>query len=602
MVNKRPVFIAGGALPPNHPSYVLRQADRDADLAIDRDQMIYTIGPRQMGKSSILRRIQFRLAARGTAVCYIDLAALTGLPQKRWFQHLSQRVANACDYRLPLPLITDQEDLRNYLLDGIGLRRAEPVSELAILFDEVEGLLGCGFSNGFLMMLRELHQERFDLAGRLILAFSGCIDTDQLVTDPNISPFNIATQIPLTDFSTTQCASLTPLLDNLGVVVADDVDDRIYFWTAGQPYLTQRLCQLLAQQAVDGELSAINATAVDNAVTQVMLDRTNTDTNVKHVAREVEKLGVNAGALWANLKAGGTVLSTQPGFFALYLTGAVVEDDARTVHIRNRIYERAFGMDELPSAAESFLGTGSRWAILVGVNTYEDKSYNHLPVCAKDIASTRELLIAGGFDADHIILLTDSTDEPPTRSRILLELQSLAAQTHPDDLLLFYYSGHGDEANGISYLVAHDGRHHNLTDTAVAVSRVKEIMESAPAQAKVMILDACHAGANIGSKGAISPEFFANVFAQAEGLAILASCKQGQRSYVYDKDSSVFTHYLLEALKGDADATQKRFITVHDVSLHVTNRVKDWARTHQVEQTPTLEYKVAGDIILTRYQ
>jgi uncharacterized caspase-like protein len=68
-------------------------------------------------------------------------------------------------------------------------------------------------------------------------------------------------------------------------------------------------------------------------------------------------------------------------------------------------------------------------------------------------------------------------------------------------LFLFYYSGHGDEDEGKSYLVARNGRQLMLSDTAVRVSRVKEIMEQAPARAKVIILDACHSGADISGKG-----------------------------------------------------------------------------------------------------
>ena len=88
---------------------------------------------------------------------------------------------------------------------------------------------------------------------------------------------------------------------------------------------------------------------------------------------------------------------------------------------------------------------------------------------------------------------------------------------------MFYYSGHGDEDGGEGYLVARNGRRLVLRDTAVPISRVKEIMEQASARAKVIILDACHSVADIGGKGPkpMSAEFIRRVFQQAEGLAIL---------------------------------------------------------------------------------
>ena len=128
---------------------------------------------------------------------------------------------------------------------------------------------------------------------------------------------------------------------------------------------------------------------------------------------------------------------------------------------------------------------------------------------------------AGGFEPARTRLLTDDTSEPPTRDDILVALKAVADATEPDDLLLFYYSGHGDEDGGESYLVARNGRRLVLSDTAVRVSRVKEIMEEAPVHAKVIVLDACHSGADIGGKGPkpMSEEFIRRVFEQAEGLA-----------------------------------------------------------------------------------
>jgi len=262
--------------------------------------------------------------------------------------------------------------------------------------------------------------------------------------------------------------------------------------------------------------------------------------------------------------------------------------------------------DGVPISPESFYGVGNRWAVLVGVNEYDDETnYGCLHVCVKDAHAIREQLVTGGSDPARIRLLTDDSPEPPTRDNILVALKAVADATEPDDLLFFYYSGHGDEDGGESYLVARNGKRLVLSDTAVRVSRIKEIMEQAPARAKVIVLDACHSGADIGGKGPkpMSEEFIRRVFEQAEGLAILASCKQGQVSYEWQaQEQSAFTHFLLEALAGQADRDEKGFVTVQDANRHVTNGVKLWASQRNLSQTPTLQYTVAGDIILVRYQ
>jgi hypothetical protein len=58
---------------------------------------------------------------------------------------------------------------------------------------------------------------------------------------------------------------------------------------------------------------------------------------------------------------------------------------------------------------------------------------------------------------------------------------------------------------------------------------------------------------------------------------------------------------MLQALAGQADRDEKGFVTVQDASRHVTNGVKLWTSRHNLTQTPTLQYTVAGDIMLCRY-
>ncbi len=141
------------------------------------------------------------------------------------------------------------------------------------------------------------------------------------------------------------------------------------------------------------------------------------------------------------------------------------------------------------------LGTGHRWAVLVGVDEYEDWNYGRLRVCVKDVQAIHDQLVAGGYDPQRLRLLTDDTPELPTRANILTALESVAKATRPDDLLLFYYSGHGDEAEEESYLVARDGRRVSLKRTGVKLADIRDVVTGAPAQAKVIVLDACHSGA-----------------------------------------------------------------------------------------------------------
>jgi hypothetical protein len=263
----------------------------------------------------------------------------------------------------------------------------------------------------------------------------------------------------------------------------------------------------------------------------------------------------------------------------------------------------AIGNLEIPRTVK-YYGNGNRWGLIVGVNQYDDMNhYRNLHVCDKDALALYNQLLSSGYQKERVRILTDNTpDELPTRDNVLVALKSIAQATEPDDLLLFFYSGHGDEENGESYLISRSGKRLVLDDSAIRISRIKQIMEQSPARAKIIILDACHSGANIEGKGSkqMSDEFIRSVFSQAEGLAILASCKQGQVSYEWKtNERSVFTYFLLEALSGCADVDEKGFVTIQDANRYVVNGVKLWASQHNFSQTPTLQVEIAGDIIIT---
>lgn len=249
------------------------------------------------------------------------------------------------------------------------------------------------------------------------------------------------------------------------------------------------------------------------------------------------------------------------------------------------------------------------WAVLVGVNHYEDAlSFAQLSVCVSDATNLAECLAARGFDSQRIHVLTDlqALENRPSYENILAKLAAVAENTEEEDLLLFYFSGHGqlEAETGNAYLIPCNGKGAILRRTAVAIQDVKELLLQARARQKVLVLDACHSGADSGRKasGSMSPGFIERVFTSAEGLAILSSCKDRQFSYEWsEKNCSVFTYYLLEALQGNADQAGKGFVTVQDVNAYVVDGVKVWAARHGVSQTPLLNYLVVGDIPIVAY-
>lgn len=243
------------------------------------------------------------------------------------------------------------------------------------------------------------------------------------------------------------------------------------------------------------------------------------------------------------------------------------------------------------------------WALLVGVNHYYDEAISNLHVCADDVQAVYDVLTIRDYKRQHVkLLLSPFGDESTQANRvdILAALKALADAADEHDLVLFYFSGHGIAEHNDAYILPADTHYTVISDTAISLKRIKQILHSSKAQAKVIMLDACHSGAQIGkAPPEMTTEFMQHVFEEAEGIAILSSCKHQQVSWEWHaKQQSVFTHFLLQGLQGAADFEGKGVITVSDIHRYVTDSVKRWAVQHNRVQTPTLQYTAVGDIAL----
>jgi hypothetical protein len=597
-----PIYYTGGALAPDYPHYICRSADSVAWRAVQQGRLIYAAAPRQMGKTSLMKRIASGLERQQWRCCFIDLATLRRLERPRWYRALGERIAMACALKVIRSPLRDQQDFRMFLLNEVGLARSDAPVRLGLFFDEVEGLLDLEFSDDFLMTLRDLYQQRDSYPGQFVASFAGAVDPQILVRDTTISPFNIAEEIVLHDLSAGESAQLTGKLALLGVPVEEDVHGCIYGWAGGHPYLTQRICELVEQLVREGGAPAVTSALIDRSVQARLLAPGAQDKNIRHIVQNVTRPAVTALPLWQHLMANREVSSSEAGFFSLYLAGLVTEDAAGRVTLRNRLYREVLCRQSSAPAAPGggVVQRGKTWAVLAGVNRYDDLQISDLRVCADDVTAVRDML----GDTNVMLLLTEQAGKPPTRAQILGALATVAESAGPDDLLTFYFSGHGLAQNGEGYLLPCDARISAIRHTALAVRDVREILNRSAARAKLVILDACHSGAVIGKgSAAMSPEFLERVFAQAEGMAVLASCKHGQYSWEWaEQRRSVFTYYLLEAMAGKADFEDKGFVTISDASRYVVDNVKRWAAERGLLQTPTLQYESAGDIVVRRYR
>jgi uncharacterized caspase-like protein len=227
------------------------------------------------------------------------------------------------------------------------------------------------------------------------------------------------------------------------------------------------------------------------------------------------------------------------------------------------------GLHVKPAEKVSALpGSEKRWALIIGINGYEDPQINGLEAASND---ARELAAAlssnGGFRRDQVIVLSSDglPRNRPSRGNILRRLSNLQGTVPADGLLVVAFAGHGIERGGRAYLLPSDAQMSEnvalLEETAINVDVIKNWIRQTGVGQVLMIIDACRndpvAGRGEGEN--LLTEAYTRGFRfdvrnqEVKAFATLYATDIGYRAYE-DKESKkgYFTSALVEGLKGGA--------------------------------------------------
>ncbi len=147
-----------------------------------------------------------------------------------------------------------------------------------------------------------------------------------------------------------------------------------------------------------------------------------------------------------------------------------------------------------------------RYAIVYGVSIYQPGWSNNLDYPDLDAEAMRDMLLAGGFDGVTTRVSTDALADRPSKANLILDIASLAATVGPNDLVLFYYSGHGAQSqyqDGTREWIfpygSIDGSFAVVLADSIYDTELGAMLDELPTKRRVVILDSCNAGGFIGS-------------------------------------------------------------------------------------------------------
>jgi hypothetical protein len=232
-------------------------------------------------------------------------------------------------------------------------------------------------------------------------------------------------------------------------------------------------------------------------------------------------------------------------------------------------------------AGEPDVKGGDLYALVVGVSKYAHHSrvpdLNFSDKDAEDFADflkTQKTL----YGKLHITLLLN---ERATKAEVERNLFYELPRAGKDDTVLVFLSGHGAEDPnmlGEFCFLAHDSDPQNLLPTSVHMNR-QWLLSKLGAKRVLLIVDACQ------STGFVQPglksvhqslDKMREDFKKSEGKVFITSSRADEVSREKsDFGNGVFTYYLLEALKGKADANKDGEVTLMEAYDYVYDRCKD---------------------------
>lgn len=131
------------------------------------------------------------------------------------------------------------------------------------------------------------------------------------------------------------------------------------------------------------------------------------------------------------------------------------------------------------------------FGIFVGISEYEVRP---LAYCSQDAVRLRDAMVNVGLDVDDAILLQD---EDATVEAVEDAFAQVARQADEDDLVVFFFSGHGGRTEAPAPEAAEPDSQDEfivMIDGIISDNRMSELFGEIPACTKLLVLDSCFAG------------------------------------------------------------------------------------------------------------
>lgn len=204
----------------------------------------------------------------------------------------------------------------------------------------------------------------------------------------------------------------------------------------------------------------------------------------------------------------------------------------------------------LPAQAKVYL-------VSAGIADYPGTDHD-LTLCAKDAATIQYIYDKNGATT---YLLKDSQ---ATRENILRYMKTVFARATGDDIIVFFFSGHGYKGGFVAY------------DDYLTYADMRQAMASSDCKNKMIFADACYSGKMRQGNGGGSTSL------KKYNVMLFLSSRDTETSLEKPTmKNGYFTTALQSGLRGHADANRNRTVTAKELFTYVYKNVTSMTDNRQ---------------------
>lgn len=254
-------------------------------------------------------------------------------------------------------------------------------------------------------------------------------------------------------------------------------------------------------------------------------------------------------------------------------------------------------INERPQPIFDQQSTPKIFVVVVGIADYQnDQVVKDLRFTVNDaqiLSNFYQSRNGGGVPKENMLLMIN---KEATKENILNKTSELFSKAGPNDMIVFYFSGHGDLLKSGSreeelHLIPYN--FDRSVESALPISSVESIFNQSLASKKLLMLDACHSGGTLPQLRGRFTNHLASL--QDKEVAILTSSDFGETSLEANsigEGRGLFSYFLTNALiynSPDCDVNNNGIVSILELFDFVKNGVSKMAREKFYhKQTPQI--------------